>query len=149
MNSRASKPVISNIASVYTIGIKLSIYILSINEKLPLIRVHLTQEHIWIFMDRELPSVQLSFLLSTVLWIGTTENGVHRTWMHDTLSLMNTTCFHWVLLELAKWWWFLKVWASLALFDWIIETILMAFSKNIYQAYTGMFVSENNVFTFL
>ena len=45
--------------------------ILSINEKLPLTRVHLTQEHIWIFLDRALPSVQLSFLWCTVLWIGT------------------------------------------------------------------------------
>ena len=36
--------------------------ILSINEKLPLTRVHLTQEHIWIFLDRESPSGQLSFL---------------------------------------------------------------------------------------
>ena len=42
-------------------------YILSINEKLPLTRVHLTHEHIWIFLDRELPSVQLSFLWCTVL----------------------------------------------------------------------------------
>ena len=42
-------------------------YILSINEKLPLTRIHLTQEHIWIFLDRELPSVQLSFLWCTVL----------------------------------------------------------------------------------
>ena len=68
--------------------------------------------------------------------------------MHDTLSVMNTRCFHWVLWELSKWWWFLKVWASLALFDGIIETISMAFLRNIFQAYTGIFVFENNVFTF-
>ena len=97
--------------------------ILSIHEKLPLTRVQLTQEQIWIFLDRELPSVQLSFLWCTVLWIGTTEKGVRHTWMHDTLSVMNTRCFHWVLWELAKWWWVLKVWASLGLFDGIIETI--------------------------
>ena len=54
--------------------------ILSINGKLPLTRVHLTQEHIWIFLGRELPSVQLSFLWCTVLWIATTENGVRHTW---------------------------------------------------------------------
>ena len=41
--------------------------ILSINEKLPLTRIQLTQEHIWIFLDRELRSVQLSFLWCTVL----------------------------------------------------------------------------------
>ena len=122
--------------------------IVSINEKLPMTRVHLTQEQIWIFLDRELPSVQLSFLWYTVLWIGTTENGVRHTWMHDALSLMNTRYFHWVLWELAKWWWFLKVWTSLALFDGIIETISMAFSRNIFQAYTGIFVFKNNVFTF-
>ena len=100
--------------------------ILSINEKLPLTRVHLTQEHIWIFLDKELPSVQLLFLWCTVLWIGTTETGVRHTWMHD----MNTRCFRWVLWELAKWWRFLKDWASLALFDGIIETISMAFSRH-------------------
>ena len=122
--------------------------ILSINEKLPLTRVHLTQEHTWIFLDRELPSVQLSVLWCSVLWIGTTENRVRHKWMHDTRSLMNIRCFHWVLWELAKWRWFLKVWASLALFDGIIETISMAFSRNIFQAYTGIFVFENNVFTF-
>ena len=109
--------------------LKQHLYILSINEKLPPTRVHLTQEHIWIFLDRELLSVQLSVLCCTVLWIGTTENGVRHTWMHDTLSLMNTRCFHWVLCELAKWWWFLKVWASLALFDGIIETISMGFQR--------------------
>ena len=125
-----------------------SINILSINEKLPLTRVHLTQEYIWIFLDIELSSVQLSFLWCTVLWRGTIENGVRHTWMHDTLSLMNTRWFHWVLWELAKWWWFLNVWASLALFDGIIKTISMAFSRNIFQAYTGMFAFENNVFTF-
>ena len=38
--------------------------------------------------------------------------------------------------------------ASLALFDRIIETISTAFSGNIFQAYTGIFVSENNVFAF-
>ena len=38
--------------------------------------------------------------------------------------------------ELAKWWWFLKVWTALALFDGIIETISMVFSRNIFQAYT-------------
>ena len=108
-------------------------FILSINEKLPLTRVHLTQEHIWIFLDRELPSVQLLFLWCTVLWIGTTENGVRHTWMHDTLSLMNTRCFYWILWELAKWRWFLKVWAAHALFDGIIKTISMAFSKNIFR----------------
>ena len=118
----------------------LMLHILSINEKLPLTRVHLTQEHIWIFLDKALPSVQLSFLWCTVLWIGTTENGVRHTWMHDTLSLMNSRCLHWVLWELAKWWWFLKVWTSLALFDGIIETISMAFSRNIFQAYTGRFL---------
>ena len=110
----------------------LTVDILSINEKLPLTRVHLTQEHIWMFLDRELPSVQFSFLWCTVLCIDTTENGVRHTWMHDTLSLMNTRCFHWVLWELANWWWLLNVWASLALFDGIIETISMAFSRNIY-----------------
>ena len=122
-------------------------YIPSINEKLPLTRVHLTQ-HIWIFLDRELPSVQLSFLWCTVLWIGTTENGVRHTWMNNTLFLMNTRCFHWVLWELEKWWWFLKVCASLALFVGIIETILMAYSRNIFPAYTHMFVFENNFFAF-
>ena len=125
-----------------------NISILSINEKLPLTRVHLTQKHIWISLDRELPSVQLSFLWCTILWISTTENGVRHTWMHDTVSVMNTRCFHWVLWKLAKWWWFLKVWACLAVFDGIIETISMAFSRNIFQAYTGIFVFENNVFTF-
>ena len=84
----------------------------------------------------------------TVIWIGTTENDVRHTWKHDTLSLMNTRYFHWVLWELAKWWWFLYVLTSLALFDGIIETISKAFSRNIFQAYTGMFVFENNVFTF-
>ena len=79
------------------------VYILSINKKLPLTRVHLTQEQIWIFLYRELPSVQLPFLWCTVLRIGTTENGVRHTWIHDSLSLMNTRCFHWVLWELAKW----------------------------------------------
>ena len=38
--------------------------------------------------------------------------------------------------------------SSLALFDGIIETISMAFSRNIFQAYTGIFIFENNVFTF-
>ena len=78
-------------------------------------------------------------------------NRYYRKWCSshmNTLSLMNTRSFHWVLWELAKWWWFLKVWASLALFDGIIETILMAFSRNIFQAYAGMFVFENNIFTF-
>ena len=42
-------------------------------------------------------SVQLSFLWCTVLCIGTSENGIHHTWMHYTLSLMNSRCFHWVL----------------------------------------------------
>ena len=54
------------ILSEYFVYVKLY-YILSINEKLPLTRVHLTQEHIWIFLDRELPSVELSFLWCTVL----------------------------------------------------------------------------------
>ena len=120
----------------------------SISETLPPTCVHLTEEYIWISMDRELPSVQLSFLWCTVLWIGTTENSVCHKWMHYTLSLMSTRCFHRVLWELAKWWWFLKVWASLALFDGIIKTISMAFSRNIFQAYIDMFVFENNVFTF-
>ena len=31
----------------------------------------------------------------------------------------------WLFLELAKWWWFLKVWVTLVLFDIIIETISM------------------------
>ena len=119
----------------------------SINEKLPLTRVPFTQEHFWIFLDRELPSVQLSFLWCTVLWIGITENGVRHTWMHDTLSLMNTRCFHWGLWELAKWWWFLKVWASFTLFDGIIETISMAFSRNIFQAYTGIIVFQKLMFS--
>ena len=39
---------------------------------------------------KELPSVQFSILWCIMLWIGTTENGVHHTWMHDTLSLMDT-----------------------------------------------------------
>ena len=117
-------------------------FILTINEKLPLSRLHLTHEHIWIFLERELPSVQLSFLWCTILWLGNTENGVRHTWMHDTLSLMNTRCFHWVLWELAKWLWFQKVWASLSLFDGIIETISMAFSRNVFQAYTGRFVLQ-------
>ena len=30
----------------------------------------------------------------------------------------------------------------------IIEIISMAFSRNIFQAYTGMFVFENDLFTF-
>ena len=123
-------------------------HILSICEQLPLTRVNLKQEHIWIFLDRDLPSVHLSCLWGTVLRLGATENGVCHTWMHDTLSLMNTRCFHLVLWELDKWWWFLKVWASLALFDEITEIIIMAFSRNIFQAYTGMFVLENNVFIF-
>ena len=55
-------------------------------------RVHLKQEHMWIFLDRELPTVQLSCLLCTVRWVGTSENGVRHTWMRDTLSLMNTRC---------------------------------------------------------
>ena len=109
-------------------------HIQSINEKLPLTRIHLTKEHIWFFPDRELPSVQLSFLWCTVQCIGTTENGIHHIWLHDTHLLMNTRCFHWVLWQLAKLWWFLKVWASLTLFDGIIGTILMVFSKNIFQA---------------
>ena len=67
------------------------VYILNIKEKLHLTR--LTQEHIWIFLDRELPSVQL------------------------------------------------------ALFDGIIKTISMAFSRNIFLIYTDMFVFEN-VFVF-
>ena len=32
--------------------------------------------------------------------------------------------------------------------DGIIETISMAFSRNIFQEYTDMFVFENNVFAF-
>ena len=122
--------------------------ILSMNEKLPLTGIHLTLEYIWIFLDRELPSVQLSFLWCTVLWNGTTENGVRHTWMHDTLSVMNTRCFHWVLWELAKFWWFLKVWASFTLYDGIIETISIAFSYNLFQSYTGIYVFENNVLHF-
>ena len=38
-------------------------YILNINEKLPLSRVYLTQDHIWIFLDGELPSAQLSIFV--------------------------------------------------------------------------------------
>ena len=107
--------------------------ILNINEKLPLTRVHLTQEHICIFLDRELPFVQLSFL-----WCSS----------HMNAQYPFTSEHQRFLWEFAKWWWFLKVWASLAVFDGIIETISMAFSMNIFQAHTGMFVFENNVFTF-
>ena len=103
-------------------------YIRSVNEKLPLTRVH-------IFLDRELPSVQLSFLWCTVLGIGTAEKVFVR--RECTIPFTNE---HRVLWELAKWWWLLKVWASLALFDRIIETISMAFSRNIFQAYSGIFV---------
>ena len=38
-------------------------------------------------------------------------------------------------------WWFMKVWASLALFDGIIETISMAFSRNIFQAFSHAYQS--------
>ena len=92
-------------------------------------------EHRNIFLDTELPSVQLSFLWCTVLGIGTTEKVFVR--RECTLPFTNE---HRVLWELAKWWWLLKVWASLALFDRIIETISMAFSRNIFQAYSGIFV---------
>ena len=64
--------------------------ILSINEKLPMTRVHLTQEHFWFFLNRELPSLQLSFLWCTVPCIGTTENGIRHKWNHDILSLTST-----------------------------------------------------------
>ena len=37
--------------------------ILSINEKLRLTRVHLTREHMWSFLDGELPSIHLSFFV--------------------------------------------------------------------------------------
>ena len=74
--------------------------ILSINEKLPQTSVHLHRNTFWIFPERELASVQLSFLWCTVLCIGTTENGFRHTWMHDAFSFMNTRCFHWVLWDL-------------------------------------------------
>ena len=83
--------------------------ILSINEKLPMTRVHLTQEHFWFFLNRELPSLRLSFLWCTVPCIGTTENGIRHEWNHDTLSLTSTSCFHLFLWETAKLWCFLKL----------------------------------------
>ena len=67
---------------------------------------------------------------------------------HDTRSLKSTSCFHWFLWEIAKLWWFLKIGASLSLVDEITETISMAFSRNIFQAYNRMFIFENNVFKF-
>ena len=120
--------------------------ILSINEKLTLTHIHLTGAH----LD---PSGQRIAICSAYIFV--VYSPMNRNYrkrcssrMHDILSVMNTRCFHWVLWELAKSWWFLKVWASLALFDGIIKTILMAFSRNIFQAYTGIFVFENNIFTF-
>ena len=54
--------------------------------------------------------------------------------------------FSLVLWEIAKLWYLLKIRASLSPFDGIIETISMAFSWNIFQAYHRMFIFENNVF---
>ena len=111
--------------------------------KLPMTRVHLTKEHFSFFLNRELPSLQLSFLWCTVLF--TTENGIRHEWHQDPRSLKSTSWFLW---EIAKLWCFLKIGASLFLFDGIIETISMAFSWNIFQAYNRMFIFEKNVFTF-
>ena len=85
---------------------------------------------------------------SPVPCIGTTENGIRHEWNHDMRSLTSTSCFHWFLWEIAKLWCFLKIGASLSLFDGIIETISMAFSWNIFQIYNRMFIFENNVFKF-
>ena len=66
-------------------------YILSNNEKLPMTRVPLTQEHYWFFLNRELPSLQLSFLRCTVPCIGTTGNGIRHEYNHETRSLTSTS----------------------------------------------------------
>ena len=108
-------------------------------------RVHLTKEQFWFFLNRE-NCRHFSFFV--VYSIGTTENGIRHKWNHDTCSLTSISCFHWFLWEIAKLWCFLKIWPSLFLSDGIIETISMAFSWNIFQAYNRMFIFENNVFKF-
>ena len=60
-NSRSSSLHVTFWASMSKLFV---LYKLSIYEKLPLTCVHLAQEHIWIFLDRELPFVQFSCLFS-------------------------------------------------------------------------------------
>ena len=105
---------------------------MGINEKLPMGLVHLTKEHIWFILDRKLPSLHLSFLLCTSLCIGTTENGICRTWMHDTRTLTNIVVLS-ESLSLA-----FSIW-------WNNRNSFDGFSRNIFQAYTGVFVFENDV----
>ena len=129
----------------------------SVHIVLPLVRhdlitglIVLWGPKLWNPVSSEKRIIQLSFLWCAVPYIGTTENGIRHEWNHDTRSLTSTSCFHfhWFLWGIAKLWCFLKIGAPLSLFDGIIETILMAFSWNIFQAYNRMFIFENNVFKF-
>ena len=97
--------------------------ILSVNENLSLTRVHLKKKRAYLTLSRQ--SYRLftfHFVLDTVLYMGTTRNVIG-----DSCLLISVSHFHWVLLELAKCLWFLKVWISRSLVEGVTETIWMAF----------------------
>ena len=101
--------------------------------------IHLTQNSMRFIMNEVLRILQHSILWHRVPCITTMENGIHHIGMYGFALYRDMQIFGATL----------KFDPHYFVFNWIIQTILVAFSMKTLKARTGMLASENDDFKFI